>query len=29
MSDELKEAPTYMDYAQRALRSARLNFDDG
>jgi uncharacterized protein (UPF0332 family) len=29
MNDEFKEAPTYMDYAQRALRSARLNFDDG
>ncbi|MBI3762574.1 MAG: mevalonate kinase [Chloroflexi bacterium] len=29
MSDEFKDAPEYMDYARRALRTARLAFDDG
>jgi uncharacterized protein (UPF0332 family) len=29
MADELKDAPEYMDYSRRALRTARLAFDDG
>ena len=29
VSDELKNAPEYLDYARRALRTAKLVLDDG
>ena len=29
MTDELEDAPEYMDYARRALRAAQLLLDDG
>ncbi len=29
MSDELKDAPEYVDYARRALRTGKLALDDG
>ena len=29
MSDEFKDAPEYMDYAHRMLRTAKLAYDDG
>ncbi len=29
MTDELQDAPEYMDYARRALRAAQLLLDDG
>lgn len=29
MSDEIKDAPEYMDYARRALRTGKLALDDG